>query len=446
MPKTHCRRWERASRFGECLLPGMSIGELGALCECHRSIAGNVDRQGDHDRARTILEGTLRVLDNVPAKERTPAFHTHVAQTQFELGKITQRFSLQEIDHLNVEDWADRVAKLLSSIFATDSMRPLKECLAGYWFIGNALCRKAAAERHAGDSMALAGQSTGFDALAKLLVARYPDDAIAHLCLCDALSERANNAWRTHDRVAIERNWRLALDETRQVVRLNPHNATAESLAIKLQQGLNDLLEPRKEDRAQGRSVRAALWLHKTKLELDQLNQEIPLGAINPLAAEKWADRVAMSLSSISRPRAWVRRRNPRLRLNLYSSHSVRRRRLMRHDHNLDEASRTTDRIHALAKLMVARYPDQPAAHRCLCQAFSQRAKNAWQFQDRDEVERNWKLGLDECAQALRLDPQDAWVGRFMTELQPRLKDLLAAKSETQAHGRSARSAPKTAL
>ena len=70
----------------------------------------------------------------------------------------------------------------------------------------------------------------------------------------------------------------------------------------------------------------------------------------------------------------------------------------MRHTAKLDDARRTVDRIHALAQVIVARYPDQCRRAAPLPgHAFTQRAKNAWQLDDRTAVERNWKLALEEA-------------------------------------------------
>ncbi|HZW30334.1 MAG TPA: hypothetical protein VFF52_06465 [Isosphaeraceae bacterium] len=91
-----------------------------------------------------------------------------------------------------------------------------------------------------------------------------------------------------------------------------------------------------------------------------------------------------------------------------------------------DEARRIADRIHAFARLLAGRYPDQPAAHLALCIAFQQRTKNAWRTNDRTAIERNWRLALSEARQALILDPQNDLARHELTELERRLHDLLA--------------------
>ena len=127
------RHWERAARFGEGMLPAISDGELATIAECHCSIARHVARLGDHVAHRTILEGTLRTLGNVPAMTISPAVQASVARTRSELGQIIHRFSLREIDHLTVKDWTDRVVGFLSSIPGNDSTGMIKESEVGYW-------------------------------------------------------------------------------------------------------------------------------------------------------------------------------------------------------------------------------------------------------------------------------------------------------------------------
>jgi hypothetical protein len=93
-----------------------------------------------------------------------------------------------------------------------------------------------------------------------------------------------------------------------------------------------------------------------------------------------------------------------------------------------DEARRAGDRMHGLAPLLAARYPDQPVAHLALCTSFKQMAKNAWNTDDRSAVERNWKLAIDEARRALVLDPQFARAGNDLADIQKRLDLLLASK------------------
>ncbi len=110
----------------------------------------------------------------------------------------------------------------------------------------------------------------------------------------------------------------------------------------------------------------------------------------------------------------------------------------------IDDARRTTDRVNALAKLMLARYPDQPAAHLALKEAFKQRAKDAWQLDDRGVVERNWKLALAEARQALVLDPKNFHARHAVPDLERRLNDLRAPEKGARPQDCLVQSATKT--
>jgi hypothetical protein len=107
----------------------------------------------------------------------------------------------------------------------------------------------------------------------------------------------------------------------------------------------------------------------------------------------------------------------------------------------IEEARRFAERTHALARLLVARHPDRPAAHLALCAALTQMAKNAWQTDDLAAVEQNWKLAIDEARRALVLDPQDARAVNEVANLQKRLDLLLASKPQPRDPGRSAQTA-----
>jgi hypothetical protein len=97
--------------------------------------------------------------------------------------------------------------------------------------------------------------------------------------------------------------------------------------------------------------------------------------------------------------------------------------------------------MYAFARLLVARYPRQSAAHLALCTSFTQMAKNSWQTEDRAAVERNWKLAIDEARRALVLNPQNARAGAQVADLQKRLDLLLASKPESRDPNRSAHTA-----
>jgi hypothetical protein len=68
----------------------------------------------------------------------------------------------------------------------------------------------------------------------------------------------AKNAWHPEDRTAIERNWRLALDEARRALMLDPQEPHAGSEVADLQKRLDLFLASNSESRDPNRSTRTA--------------------------------------------------------------------------------------------------------------------------------------------------------------------------------------------
>ena len=156
----------------------------------------------------------------------------------------------------------------------------------------------------------------------------------------------------------------------------------------------------------------------------DPLTRLLSAGA-DHLATEAWAELFAQVLRSTTARQGTSPSRESES--GYYFTHLlVDRAAEQRRSGHLDEARRITDRIHAFARLLLARYPDQTAAHLALCVAFQQRTKNAWRTNDRADIERNWRLALSEARQALILDPQNDQARYQVTDLERRLKDLLA--------------------
>jgi hypothetical protein len=52
----------------------------------------------------------------------------------------------------------------------------------------------------------------------------------------------AKNAWKTDDRPAVERNWKLAIDAARRALLLDPRDARAGHEVVDLQKRLDLLL------------------------------------------------------------------------------------------------------------------------------------------------------------------------------------------------------------
>jgi hypothetical protein len=96
-------------------------------------------------------------------------------------------------------------------------------------------------------------------------------------------------------------------------------------------------------------------------------------------------------------------------------------------------------RLHALALDLVSEGPDRSATHLALSEAFRQLAKDAWEVNDRNAVERNWNQALDEARRAWSCDPHDVRARDEVTVLERKLGDLGASKPTTVSQVRSVR-------
>ncbi len=95
-----------------------------------------------------------------------------------------------------------------------------------------------------------------------------------------------------------------------------------------------------------------------------------------------------------------------------------------RHAGSLNLAAKTADRMHALASILVERWPGQPAAHLALSTAYAQYYKNAYRREDRPAVETNLRLALAAAQKALLLDIGNDWSRRAVAQLEGKLKGL----------------------
>ncbi len=240
------RRWERAITMGESMMPFMFDRELCDLAECRMSFSRLVDRLGDHERAWLILEGNLRMRGNVRAETNPATVRDLETRTREQLCRLMERFPPPEFEGLAAEDWARRVATrlcLTASAYGTD---PTLESERVYRLI-ESLGNRAASERHISRLDDARRTADRIHALAKLMVARYPDQSAAHLSLGTAFFQRAKNAWRLEDRGAVERYWELALAEARQALFLDPHNALASRDVTLVQRRLDGLRNPQRD-------------------------------------------------------------------------------------------------------------------------------------------------------------------------------------------------------
>jgi serine/threonine protein kinase/tetratricopeptide (TPR) repeat protein len=246
---------ERAVADGqECLRLKPASGLILALADCRLSLAQALSRQGNHERARSLILANLRMLDEVPSDDGDPMIPIWRILVRVDLHPFKAglppapasrpdevdplaRLASSDADELDAESWAELVARSLSSSPAsrdhhTDSL---------YYFIGN-LCGRMAWQRRS-DRIEEARRDAGrMHAFARLLIARNPGQPVAHFALRAAFTQMAKNAWKIEDRTAVERNWRLALDEARRALVLDPQDARAASEVADLQKRLDLLL------------------------------------------------------------------------------------------------------------------------------------------------------------------------------------------------------------
>jgi serine/threonine protein kinase len=241
------REWERTISVGESMLPFMLQRELADLASCRIYLARLVDRLGDHERARMILEANFRMRDTLPAEAKnTDTLKGIELSTRVEL-PLVERFP--ELESLAADEWAQRFIPLLDSTSRTDNKDPTLKAESEYRLI-QSLSGRASSERRTAKIDDARRTTDRINALAKLMLARYPDQPAAHLALKEAFKQRAKDAWQLDDRGAVERNWKLALAEARQALVLDPKNVHARHDVPDLERRLNDLIVPKREAQA----------------------------------------------------------------------------------------------------------------------------------------------------------------------------------------------------
>lgn len=240
------------------------------LAECRWSLAQSLRHLGNAQSAGTLILANLRMLDDVPKQNGSPIFAIWRTLARLDLREFNMtlssapasspdevdpllRLASPEADALGEESWAELVARSLTS-------GPVPVDLSGndaYDFIER-LGYRVARQRRMG-WMDQARRSTGrMFAFARLLVTRYPDRAAAHLAMSESHKNMAKNACRTDDHVAIERNWKLAIDAARRAQVLDPLNTRAASEAADIQKRLDRHLASKAAARGQNGTTQTA--------------------------------------------------------------------------------------------------------------------------------------------------------------------------------------------
>jgi hypothetical protein len=178
----------------------------------------------------------------------------------------------------------------------------------------------------------------------------------------------------------------------------------------------------------------APLGLAREQRALDSGDPAVLSAIASPTDAsqspEQWARLAALALRSRSSIPADRARRESENALaladSLFGNASILRRR-----HNIEGARRVAERMRELGDLFVATYPEQPAAHLTLSQAYSQFCKNAWQTRDRLAIEANLRAALDAAQEARLRDLTSEIAQQAVDSLQRRLAALKAPPTHT---------------
>ncbi len=98
----------------------------------------------------------------------------------------------------------------------------------------------------------------------------------------------------------------------------------------------------------------------------------------------------------------------------------------------IDDAQVTVERMLALGKLLVERFPDIPSSHLALSEAYINLNKNAWRTDDLPGIMKNLRLALESAHRALALDPNNSDARYLVSAHQRRLDKLLAPPEKAE--------------
>ena len=127
------------------------------------------------------------------------------------------QLAIPEADELDSESWAELVAKCLSP--SPSALDPSSKSLCTFI---DYLSERVTWQRRLGRNDEAGRAGDRMHALGRLFAARYPDQPVGHLVLCASFKQMAKNAWKIHDHSSVERNWKLAIDEARRALVLDP--------------------------------------------------------------------------------------------------------------------------------------------------------------------------------------------------------------------------------
>ncbi len=217
-------------------------------------LAEIVRRRGDDEVARSLILANLEMLDEVPEAAASPAVTIWRTLARIDLREFKAaippvltsqpqqpdpftRLSSPATDSLDAENWADLVARCLNC-----ALKPVVPPDRHLWNFTDYLSQRIARQRRLGRIDEARRSASRVHAFARLMVLRFPGQPVAHLAMCEAFKQMAKNAWEVDDRVAVEHNWRLAIDEARRALFLDPNDTRAGSEVADLQHRIDKLV------------------------------------------------------------------------------------------------------------------------------------------------------------------------------------------------------------
>jgi serine/threonine protein kinase len=221
------RFWERALNAGEATL--RLVPDYNTMIDCRIGLARAARSGGDPERAFIMLEENLRMWRTMPPAAKSPAQAGRMRGTWDEL-VLTRWESEQGTD----EELARRVVELLHLSPEPGGGGANQVFEAGYSLV-RSLAVQASEERRAGQLENARRRAQRLHALAFQLVSEGPDRSAAHLALSEAFRQMAKDAWEVKDLVAMEQNWKQALDEARHAQLCGPHDVRASHEAAVLE-------------------------------------------------------------------------------------------------------------------------------------------------------------------------------------------------------------------
>jgi tetratricopeptide (TPR) repeat protein len=229
------------------------------LADCRCVLAEMEDRLGRGGRSRSLILANIEMLDRRLTDVYDPATAVRRVLARDDLvrfggesptppdtlaasspGSPLSRLASAEADRLPVETWAELFVRVLDPPFGVEGTSPYLKAESGYFFI-DLLVKMAAERRRSGHLDDARRSADRMLAVARFLVARYPDQTGAHLALSEAYVQLHKNAWRSEDRAAVLRYLRLSIDAAKQALVLDPDNAIARNRSVDLRRRLDKM-------------------------------------------------------------------------------------------------------------------------------------------------------------------------------------------------------------